>query len=76
MPKESASFEENLEELKEIVENLESEDFPLKESIEKFQKGIDLIDQCRKELEDAELKIETIVKKDGKIITKPLKKEV
>ena len=74
MPKESASFEENLEELKEIVENLESEDFPLKESIEKFQKGIDLIDQCRKELEDAELKIETIVKKDGKITTKPLKK--
>ena len=49
---------------------------PVRESIEKFQKGIDLIEQCRKELEDAELKIETIVKKDGKIITKPLKKEV
>ena len=75
MPKKIASFEENLEELKDIVENLESEDFPLKKSLDQFQKGISLIDQCRKELETAELKIETIMKKDGKIIKKPLEED-
>ena len=75
MPPKTVSFEENLEKLKELVEDLESRDFPLKESLGKFQKGVDLIKQCHKELETAELKIETILKKDGKIITNPLKKE-
>jgi len=75
MPPKTVSFEENLEKLKELVEDLESRDFPLKESLEKFQEGVDLIKQCHKELETTELKIETILKKDGKIITNPLKKE-
>lgn len=72
---ENFSFEENLEKLKEIVEDLESSNLPLKESLEKFQNGIDIIKQCYKELETAELKIETIIKKDGKIITEPLRDE-
>ena len=70
MQSETPSFEENLEKLKEIVEDLESGDLPLKDSLEKFQNGVDIIKQCYKELETAELKIETIIKKDGKIITK------
>ncbi len=70
MQSETPSFEENLEKLKEIVEDLESGDLPLKDSLEKFQNGADIIKQCYKELETAELKIETIIKKDGKIITK------
>lgn len=69
------SFEENLKKLKEIVEDLESGNLPLKESLEKFQFGVDLIRQCYEELETAELKIETIIKKDGKIITEPISKK-
>lgn len=69
------SFEENLEKLKEIIEDLENGDLPLKESLEKFQEGVHIIKQCSKELETAELKIETIIKKDGKIITEPLREE-
>jgi len=64
MPKKTASFEENLEELNEIVENLENGGSPLKKSLDEFQKGLDLIKQCSKELETAELKIRTVVKKD------------
>ena len=75
MPPETISFEKSLEKLKGIVEDLESGDLPLKESLEKFQSGIDIIKQCYKELETAELKIETIIKKDGKIITEPLGKK-
>lgn len=75
MPPETISFEKSLEKLKGIVEDLESGDLPLKESLEKFQNGIDIIKQCYKELETTELKIETIVKKDGKIITGSLIKK-
>lgn len=69
------SFEENLAQLKEIVEKLENGKLPLKESVEKFQEGMNIIKQCHKELETAELKIEMIVKKDGKATIEPLRKE-
>ena len=72
IPKKTASFEENLEELNEIVENLEDREYPLKESLNKFQKGMNLINQCHKELETAELEISTIMKKDGKIVESPV----
>ena len=73
MPPKTISFEENLKTLKEIVEDLERGNLPLKESLEKFQTSVDIIKQCYQELEAAELKIETIIKKDGKIITEPLR---
>ena len=63
------------EKLKEIIEDLEGGNLPLKESLEEFQNGIDIIKQCHNELETAELKIETIIKKDGKIIMVPLTKK-
>ncbi len=63
------SFEENLEKLKKIVDGLESGKIPLKESMNKFKEGTEIIKQCYKELEDAELKVETLVKKDRTIIT-------
>jgi len=72
MPPKIISFEENLKKLNEIVEDLESGNLPLKESLEKFQHGVDIIKQCSEELETAELKIETIIKNDGKIITEPV----
>jgi exodeoxyribonuclease VII small subunit len=64
MSSKEISFEEKIEKLKLIVDGLESGDISLKESIEKFKEGSELIKQCYKELEDAELKVETIVKED------------
>ncbi len=74
LPK-TISFEENLKKLKEIVEDLEGGNLPLKESLEKFQYGAEIIKQCYEELETVELKIETIIKKDGRIITEPISKK-
>ena len=74
MVQKDVSFEGNLEKLKKIVDGLESGDLPLKESMNKFKEGIEIIKQCYKELEDAELKVETLVKKDGTIIGEPFKK--
>lgn len=74
MAQKEVSFEGNLEKLKKIVDGLESGDVPLKESMNKFKEGKEIINQCYNELEEAELKVETLVKGD-KIITRgPLKK--
>ena len=74
MVQKEVSFEGNLERLKKIVDGLESGDIPLKESMNKFKEGAELIKQCYKELKNAELEVETLVKKDGIVIRSPFKK--
>jgi len=74
MAQKEVSFEGNLERLKKIVDGLESGDIPLKESMNKFKEGTELIKQCYKELEDAELEVETLVKKDRTVAREPFKK--
>lgn len=64
MDKKEISFEENLEKLTKIVAGLESGDVPLKESMDKFNEGMEIIKICHKELKEAELKVEMLVKKD------------
>ena len=46
-------FEELLKELETIVKELESGNLSLDESISKYQKGIELSNQCKKMLEEA-----------------------
>jgi len=70
----TSSFEDKLKKLREIVEDLEKGDVSLKESMDNYQRSLDIIKQCREELENAELKIEKIMKKDGQIITETLEK--
>ena len=47
------NFENDLNELKKIVEELESGNLSLDESIKKYQKGIELSNNCKKMLESA-----------------------
>ncbi len=58
------NFEKLLKELQEIVTELESGKLSLEQSIEKYQRGMDLSNQCRKILEDAKKVI--ITKMDDK----------
>ena len=58
----SLKFEDLLNSLEEIVKELESGDLSLDESIEKYKKGIELSNQCKKMLEEA--KSEVIKKMD------------
>jgi exodeoxyribonuclease VII small subunit len=74
-PTKTIPFEEKLEKLKEIVEELEDGEIPLKESMDNYQESLDLIKQCHEELENAELKIEKIMKKDGNIVSESLDEE-
>lgn len=46
-------FEEILKELENTIEELESGNLSLEESIKKYQKGIELSNECKKMLEEA-----------------------
>jgi len=65
------SFEAGLEQLEKVVKELESGDLPLDRSLELFEKGMALSETCRKQLEDAETRVEILLKKDGKIQAEP-----
>ncbi|MFO7711065.1 MAG: exodeoxyribonuclease VII small subunit [Candidatus Woesearchaeota archaeon] len=51
------TFEENMKKLEEYVQMLE-EGLPLDKSLEAYEEGMRLVKSCRKELEDAESRIE------------------
>lgn len=60
------SFEDALKRIEEIISSLE-EDIPLKDRIENFKEGAELLKFCEKELKEAELSIQKIVDENGKI---------
>jgi exodeoxyribonuclease VII small subunit len=60
-------FEECLQRLEVIVKEMERGDLPLEQSLKLFEEGISLSGSCRKELEEAEGKIEVLLKDDGKL---------
>ena len=61
-------FEEAFKRLEAIVENLESGDLSLEESMKLFEEGIGLTEACKSRLEDAEQKIKLLLKdSDGKL---------
>jgi exodeoxyribonuclease VII small subunit len=60
-----ASFETSLDELEKVVKELESGDLPLDRSLELFSRGMQLSESCRKQLEDAETRVEMLIRKEG-----------
>ena len=63
MPK----FEDCLQRLEKIVQELEKGDVPLEKSLTLFEEGMKLSATCRKELEEAEGKVEILLKQNGKL---------
>lgn len=63
MPK----FEECLQRLEVIVKEMERGDLPLEQSLKLFEEGVALSASCRKELEEAENRIEILLKDDGSL---------
>jgi len=60
-------FEECLERLEKIVNELEKGDVSLDRALELFDEGMKLSGSCRKELEEAEGKVEILLKRNGKL---------
>ncbi|MEK6282114.1 MAG: exodeoxyribonuclease VII small subunit [Acidobacteriota bacterium] len=56
------SFEASLEALEHIVQELERGDLPLEKSLELFERGIGLSRQCQERLNQAERRIEVLLR--------------
>ncbi|MFP3937495.1 MAG: exodeoxyribonuclease VII small subunit [Phycisphaerae bacterium] len=59
------TFEQALEQLERIVEQIESGEVSLEESIDKYARGIKLIKQCRSILDEAERKIQVLAETEN-----------
>ena len=70
--KATVNFEKAIKDLERIVEDLESGELSLEQSLKTFEKGIKLTRQCQGELEKAELKVKKLVEENGELKTKPL----
>ena len=70
------NFEQCLQRLEAIVEELEKGDVPLEKALALFEEGIQLSGSCRKELEEAEGKVEILLKQNGKLQPEPFDVEV
>jgi exodeoxyribonuclease VII small subunit len=67
------NFESALEELELVVEQLESGDLPLDDSLAAFEKGVGLVKFCNDKLSEVEKKVELLIKdKEGKMQLKIL----
>lgn len=65
-------FEPALARLEEIVQVLEQGDLPLEQSLKLFEEGIKLSRICNTRLEEAERKVEILLRdKEGKLQTQP-----
>jgi len=61
------SFEESLERLERITEELESGDLTLEDSLKKFDEGVKLADFCNQTLLEAQQKVNLLLKKNGRL---------
>ena len=59
------NFEEQLNELQEIVNKLESGNVPLEDALSEFQAGVKLSRELEKKLNDAEQTVAKLVDTDG-----------
>jgi exodeoxyribonuclease VII small subunit len=64
-------FEECLQRLERIVDELEKGNVPLEQAIQLFEEGVKLSNSCRHELEAAEGKVEILLKQNGKLQAEP-----
>ena len=61
------SYEENITQIDEILEKLESEELSLDDSISEYEKAIKLIKDSEKLLEAGEGKVMKVLEKNGKV---------
>lgn len=69
-------FERSLARLEQVVKRLESPDLSLDDAMKLFEEGVKLSRECQKQLEEAEARVEILMKKaDGKFVAEPFETE-
>jgi exodeoxyribonuclease VII small subunit len=83
-PAETTTFEQALARLEQIVQRLEKGELPLEESLRLYEEGVRLSRLCHGKLEEAEGRIEVLLKdargeaqkdRQGRPVTRPLPEE-
>jgi exodeoxyribonuclease VII small subunit len=75
-PAKKPDFEKSLGRLEEVVRRLESPQLSLDDAMKLFEEGVELSRECQKQLEEAEGKVEILLKKaDGKLAAEPFDPE-
>jgi len=64
--KEKPVFEEDLKKLQKIVEELASGKITLQDALKKYEEGVKIAQSCSQTLNEAQRKVESLMKKDGK----------
>lgn len=69
-------FEKNMEKLESIVHQLEDSDLPLEKALELYEEGMKISEMCQKQLEEAEGRVQILMKKTGgKVVADPFDEE-
>jgi len=75
-PAKKPDFERSLARLEEIAQRLENAKLSLDEAMKLFEEGVELSRECQKQLEEAEGRVEILLKKaDGKVVAEPFEPE-
>jgi exodeoxyribonuclease VII small subunit len=75
-PAKKPDFERSLTRLEEVVKQLENASLSLDEAMRLFEEGVELSRECQKQLEEAEGRVEILLKKtDGKMVAEPFEPE-
>lgn len=70
------TFEKNIERLDAIVRQLEDADLPLEKALQIYEEGMKLSEVCQKQLQEAEGRIQALMKRaGGKIVAEPFEPE-
>ena len=60
-------FEDKIKELEQIINDLESDNIDLDDSIEKYTKAMNLVKYCDEKLKNAEEQVNKIVSENGEL---------
>jgi exodeoxyribonuclease VII small subunit len=72
-PNPPPTFEAGLQELENIVKQMETGELPLERAIALFEEGMKLSETCRKQLEEAETRVEILTRRAGEVQPQPFK---
>jgi exodeoxyribonuclease VII small subunit len=68
-------FEEAMDKLEEIIKKMETGDMELEESLKAFEEGIKLARVCAKKLDEAQRRVEVLLRNEEGLLVKPLQKD-
>ena len=68
---ELGAFESGLKELETIVASMDTGDLPLEESLQQFERGIQLTARLHEQLQAAELRVKKLLEKNGAVTAVP-----